>query len=213
MQIQPSFQMMKMSNQNNDRKNIQFDQDKTRTRELLRLLIDDDHAAWCELVNSYGGLLFGLARNIFERHGRHASRHDIEDAVTAVWRNLLDDERSLLRKCLDRGEILPLLHTLVRNRCIDMMRKMGSDPCVPFAAEFLEKIPAPQEENEEEIPSGRQIVLAMDSLAAKERTCIKLFYLQERGYREISEITGIPMNSIGPTIRRALDKLRTFLSK
>ncbi len=201
-----------MSSKNNDKKQTPFSQERSRTRELLRLLIEDDHSAWCELVDSYGGLLLGLARNTFERHGRHASRHDIEDAVTAVWRNLLENERSLLRKCLAHGEILPLLHTLVRNRCVDMMRKQGSDPCVSFAADVLEKIPVLQEDSDEGIPESSQIVLAMNSLSAKERTCVKLFYLQERGYREISEIAGIPVNSIGPTIRRALDKLRGFLS-
>ena len=30
--------------------------------------------------------------------------------------------------------------------------------------------------------------------------------------REIAELTGIPVNSIGPTMRRALDKLRGFFS-
>lgn len=188
-------------------------QDRDDTRGIIRRLIADDHNAWCELVDSYSGLLMGLARNAFGRHGRHASRHDVEDAVTAVWRDLLANDKRLLHNCLARGEILPLLHTLVRNRCVDMMRRRGSDPCVQMDRENTPDIPAPAEVHEEEPPGDTEISLALDSLPLKERSCIKLFFLQDRSYKEISELTGIPVNSIGPTIRRALDKMRKVFEK
>jgi len=189
------------------------DRERDDTREIIRRLIADDHDAWCELVDSHSGLLLGLARNAFERHGRHASRHDIEDAVTAVWRDILANDKRLLRKCLERGEILPLLHTLVRNRCVDMMRKRGSDPCVPMDRENTPDIPVDAEVHQDESPRDSEISLALESLPLKERSCVRLFFLQDRSYREIAELTGMPMNSIGPTIRRALDKLRRVFDK
>ncbi len=201
-----------MPNQNNFH-SAPSGQSKDDTREILRRLISDDHDAWCELVNSHTGLLLRLARSAFERHGRHASRHDVEDAVTAVWRDLLAKEKRLIRNSIERGEILPLLHTLVRNRCIDMMRKRGTEPFVPMDCENIPDISVPSEVHQEESPGDSEISLALESLPLKERSCVKLFFLQDRSYREITELTGIPANSIGPTIRRALDKLRGFFSK
>ncbi|HBC88121.1 MAG TPA: hypothetical protein DCZ94_14315 [Lentisphaeria bacterium] len=188
-------------------------QDRDETREIIRRLIADDHNAWCALVDTYSGLLLGLARNAFERHGRHASRHDTEDAVTAVWRDLLANDKKLLHSCLERGEILPLLHTLVRNRSVDMMRKRGSDPLVPMDREKTPEVLVLPEVHQDEPPRDSEISLALESLPLKERSCIKLFFLQDRSYREIAELTGMPVNSIGPTIRRALDKLRKVFDK
>ncbi len=188
-------------------------QDATlRIRELLRRLIADDHDAWVELVDSHTGLLLTLARKTFERHGRHASRHDHEDVVETVWRDLLAHNCRLLHSCLDRGEILPLLHTLVRNRCVDMMRAKGTEPFVAFDATTTPDAAIPAEAHQELPPDDDKVVAALESLPAKERSCVTLFYLQNRGYREIAELTGIPVNSIGPTMRRALDKLRIFFS-
>ncbi len=187
--------------------------DRDGTRDILRRLIDDDHDAWCELVDSHAGLLLGLARNTFFRHGRHASVHDTEDAVTAVWRDLLANDKKLLRSCLERCEILPLLHVLVRNRCIDMMRKRGSDPLVPMDGEEAPEMMVAPEVHNDPPPGDSEISLALESLPPKERSCVRLFFLQDRSYREISELTGMPMNSIGPTSRRALDKLRKMIEK
>ena len=145
-------------------------------------------------------------------HGRHSSRHDHEDVVEAVWRDLLANDRRLLRDCHGRGEILPLLHTLVRNRCVDMMRAKGAEPFIAFDANAHSDASSPAEVHQESPLSDDDITAALDSLPAKERSCVTLFYLQSRGYREISELTGIPVNSIGPTMRRALDRLRGRLS-
>lgn len=37
---------------------------------------------------------------------------------------------------------------------------------------------------------------------------IDLFYLQDLSYHDIHEVSGIPENSIGPTLKRALKNLR-----
>ncbi len=188
--------------------------DRIRNRELLRRLASGDHDAWSDLVKTYTGLLFSLARNTFLRHGRHASHQDAEDAVAAAWKNILDNDMRLLNSCIERGEILPLLHTLVRNRSVDMMRKMGSDPYSRTASGDMPEVADESgQDAAEESPSPKDVELAIESLSKKEQTCIRLFFLQERSYREIAEITGIPLNSIGPTIHRAVLKLRAILKK
>jgi RNA polymerase sigma factor (sigma-70 family) len=52
----------------------------------------------------------------------------------------------------------------------------------------------------------------MRSLNARERTLVELFFLQGKKYREIAALTGVAQNSIGPTLGRALSKLRTALT-
>ena len=68
--------------------------------------------------------------------------------------------------------------------------------------ENIPDISVPSEVKQEESPGDNEISLALDTLPLKEQSCVKLFFLQDRSYREITELTGIPANSIGPTIRQ-----------
>jgi len=179
------------------------------TYPLLERLLRDDAAAWDELVRRYSALMLETARRTFAAYGFSASHHDHEDAVAVVWQNLLARDCERIRSCLGRRNFLPTLYVLVRNRCVDVMRRHKiqaepiSDEC-PLAA------PA------EPPPSGDALtpehgLAALEVLSERERALVQLFYLRERKYREISEITGIPMNSIGPMLQRALAKMRKHL--
>jgi RNA polymerase sigma factor (sigma-70 family) len=46
------------------------------------------------------------------------------------------------------------------------------------------------------------------ALPPRERLLIELFYLQDLSYHDIHQVSGIPENSIGPTLQRALKHLR-----
>lgn len=180
-----------------------------QTQALLRRLLQDDHDAWCELVRTYTGLLIDVARRTFATYGFSTSRHDHEDVVSAVWQNLLAHERRQIRQCLERNNLLPTLYVLVRNRCVDIMRrqKIDAEPidddlpvAAPDAAPELDPPITPE--------SG---LAALEVLSAREKTIVQLFFLQDRKYREITDLTGISINSIGPTLQRALEKMRKHI--
>lgn len=54
---------------------------------------------------------------------------------------------------------------------------------------------------------------ALGSLAAKERLVVQLFYLKGKKYREIARITGMNINSISPTLMRAVEKMQKYLEE
>lgn len=178
--------------------------------ELIRQLWANDADAWRSLVQAYSGLLLGVARRTFFSHGFQVSDQDAEDVVSDVWRNLLDHNRQMLRQCREQGRILPLLLTLTRNRAVDQMRRHKN-----FLVPLTDQVPEPVEEAESRVPEfdcARLTEHVWSVLSSRERTCVKLFYLQRRKYREIERLTGISINSIGPTLQRALEKLRGALS-
>lgn len=179
------------------------------TYELLERLLREEGSAWGELVRRYSGLLLETARRTFGSYGFAASYHDREDAVAAVWQNLLAQDLALVRQCLERRNLLPTLYVLVRNRCVDTMRrqKMHAEPITDDCL-----VAAPESETPGGLPvSPEKGIEALEKLAPRERTLVQLFYLRDLKYREISDLTGIPMNSIGPMLGRALEKLRKIL--
>ena len=184
----------------------------TGAREILLLqrLLRDDPAAWQELVETYAGLLLAIARRTFAAYGFEVSTHDCEDVVAEVWGNLLGHERRLIQQCLERRQLLPTLHALTRHRSVDRMRRRKV-LTRPLAGEH-DELPGDAAGAEVDTELAELLPQALAELSAKERTLVDLFFLQDKKYREIELLTGVSRNSVGPTLARALAKLRDWLA-
>jgi RNA polymerase sigma-70 factor, ECF subfamily len=178
---------------------------------LLQRLLRDDPAAWQEIVATYAGLLLAIARRTFAAYGFEVSTHDCEDVVAEVWGNLLRHERRLIQQCLARRQLLPTLHALTRNRSIDLMRRRKF-VTQPLAGEG-DELPAVDAESAPDAELASLLPQALAELSAKERTLVELFFLHGKKYREIELLTGVSQNSVGPTLTRALGKLRDWLAE
>jgi RNA polymerase sigma-70 factor (ECF subfamily) len=168
-------------------------------------LLAGDPAAWDRMVRELLPLLKGLAQRNFSKYGYSADPATCEDICSNIWHQLLADDRRLLRSCLEENRLLPMLHTLARNRCIDHIRKFRK---LSFSDTEV------RDEEEEHAPAHgagleREWLLRhIRALPPRERLLIELFYLQDLSYHDIHQVSGIPENSIGPTLQRALKHLR-----
>jgi len=170
----------------------------------LDAILDGDEEAWNRLVRETTPLLRGLAGRTFAKYGFSADQATCEDMASQVWINLLANERRLLHLCRERQAWAPMLHTLVRNRCIDHMRKTRT-VTLPDQDALPEPdhLPTPAPGLRKEWIQGH-----LNRLPDRERRLIELFFLQDLAYRDIEQTTGIPLNSIGPTLKRGLRRLR-----
>ena len=171
---------------------------------LLDRLLADDSRAWQELVRQYSPLLLAIVRKTFARYAARPTAQDCEDAVAEVWTNLLENDRRLVRQCRQKGNFLPMIQVLARNRSIDIMRKR--QPSALALVESQAAAPVTTEAASEISPTA--VAAAAAQLPSRQRVLINLFFLQGKKYREIAVLTGIPQNSIGPTLARALAALR-----
>lgn len=183
----------------------------SRDDDLLRRLVAGDASAWTELVDRYSGIMTAVARRTFATYGFTPVAHDADDVVAEVWANVLAAERRVLHRCLEHGRLLATLHTLVRNRAVDVMRGHRFKPLDLDASHLPEPV-TDDDDDEDPIPPER-LREALEALTDRERSIVELFHLQGRKYAEIATLTGIPMNSIGPTMGRALAKLRAALGR
>lgn len=173
---------------------------------LLERILNDDRDAWDRLVRDYSGFLTAIARKIFASYGSANATHDIEDAVCDVWKNLIENDRRVIRLCLERGNFLQTLQVLTRNRSVDILRRRQNNLAI-------HDIQPAQPQHEPPAFSAEEIARLVEELPQRERTLITLFFLQGKKYRQIADLTGIPQNSIGPTIARALARLRKSIKE
>ncbi|MCZ8285472.1 MAG: sigma factor-like helix-turn-helix DNA-binding protein, partial [Bacteroidia bacterium] len=66
------------------------------------------------------------------------------------------------------------------------------------------------EAKEEELSA---LELAVEELNEEQRRCIRLFYLQEKSYQEVSQLTGYTMNEVKSFIQNGKRNLKLKLEK
>lgn len=112
------------------------------------------------------------------------------------------------------------LHTVSRNHCLMALRKEKSERIhlenlykisggdIMESDEFIHLF---EDDHREEIIS--LLEEAIGQLNEEQKTCIELFYLRNKSYREVSEITGYDMNKVKSHIQNGKRNLRILLER
>ena len=127
-----------------------------------------------------------------------------EDIVDEVFEHLWNNFSTLMQ---DRSPV-PLLYSLVRNRCIDQLRhkEVHSKYEAYVQSTTVEEEDATDEEQIME-DYGRVMALIAD-LPPRTRSVFEACYVQGRKYREVGEEMGITTNTVKTLISRALAFVR-----
>jgi RNA polymerase sigma factor (sigma-70 family) len=173
-----------------------------------------------ELFQRYTHLVYGVCLKYLR------NEEDAKDAVMQVFEKLVNE--------LKHKPVLHFkswLHTLVRNHCLMWLRSRQSKGGREAAAFSLdEMIREPGENGEErtgmEFPDGlhltdgdaleQDLVLiekGLQELPFEQKTCLELFYLQQRCYKEIAELTGYELNKVKSYIQNGKRNLRIYVEK
>lgn len=163
---------------------------------------DGDEAAWRMIVDRFAPLVLAVARI----HG--LSQADQEEVACTVWLRLVEnlarlrDPRALPGwiKSTSRNEALRLCK--LRNRSVVMNPDDGEIWNPPDSADLDEELLR--------VELHHALREAMRTLTPRDRELVLLFLEDPPvSYQQITERTGIPHGSIGPTRNRCLQKLRS----
>ncbi len=171
--------------------------------ELVRSCLSGDEPSLREFVQRFQGLVFGLCVRML----RH--REDAEDVAQEVFLRVF---RNLDRWDQQRP-LKPWLLTITGNRCRTALEKRSRQRMPPeFAADLASDL-ASENRSNDAIDFAEELQLALDRLRADYKTCFILFYEQELGCAEISEIMGCPQGTIKTWLHRARHELADYLKR
>ena len=149
--------------------------------ELLQLYTRNGEAMYFgELYSRYIPKVYGLCLKYL--HEKEAAR----DAVMDIYANLTEKVKNY-----EITNFNSWLYSVVKNHCLHILRENERTIFVNFEDAFVENSPlftlnnTPQ--NEEEISA---LNFCMEKLPAEQETGIRLFYMEEKSYADIVEITG-----------------------
>jgi len=150
-----------------------------------------------------------LFQATYDRLFRYVARitGDVEQAKDIVQETFLR-LYLLLRQGKSVENLAGWLFCTGRNLAIDYLRQQRAEFFDEWPAEDIVISPLNQEEDLLERERNRAVRLTLATLPPRERACLEL---RARGlaYKEIAQVLGISVNSVGPTLAHGLRKLRT----
>ncbi|MGE6218637.1 RNA polymerase sigma factor [Nubsella zeaxanthinifaciens] len=155
------------------------------------------------LYNRYMHLVFGVCFNYLkdEEQSKDAVMQIFEELVTKLRVHQVQNFKSWL-------------HVLTRNHCLMALRKSSKNPTVTIDENFVE--------NDEfvhlDIDNTKETQLTimekcMETLSEEQRKSVDLFYLQEKCYKEVAEITGYDMLKVKSYIQNGKRNLKICIEK
>lgn len=94
----------------------------------------------------------------------------------------------------------PWLYVFTKNHCLMALRKQksaGRFKADPEEIMQSEPILHPfTEENDQKEKTFRNLEICLETLVAEQKRCIRLFYLEEKSYKEIARQTDWPLGSV-----------------
>ncbi len=158
------------------------------------------------LFERYAHLVFGVCMKYLK------NEEDSKDAMMQVFEGLGDD----LRKYQVRS-FPPWLHSVAKNHCLMQLRKrrlmVNDERGYRQAEATLLTMPEGMHFINEELNEAhfRNLEPAIRSLGHEQRQCIRLFYLEEKSYREVADITGFDLKQVKSYIQNGKRNLRNYL--
>lgn len=181
------------------------------TERMIERLCSGDSAAWAEFVERYRRLIFSA---IHRANGRFDAGWDEtaqEELFEEAIFKLLRREGKALRSWKGECKIETWIYRIVRNVCIDRLRKDGRREEV---CEADDQTPAESRDGVTiSASANRDLRLSLEqtidrTLSSREAIVVRLIYFEGFTYREVAERLNVTVGAMSGLVYRALAKLR-----
>jgi RNA polymerase sigma factor (sigma-70 family) len=170
--------------------------------ELLLAARHGDRSAWEQLIDRYSRLIRSVAAEF------RLQESDAADVAQNTWLRLFAYAASIR----DPEKLGGWLATTARREALALLRRSRPEVASESAGHDV-ATPDPSPEDVVVLAETRAAVRrATAELSGRQRLLVdELFYQPPRSYEEVSQRTGLPVGSIGPTRIRTLRRLHRTL--
>lgn len=162
-------------------------------------------AALAELYRLCAPHLFALAVRMLRR--RDWAEEVLQECFLSIWQNAA-------RFSADQSQAMTWMTRIVRNRCIDQLRKPDLEQPDPdgeieaaWADDALEPLGRLEASDE-----GKRMAGCMAQLEARQRMAIAMSFFDDLSHPEIAQRLGSPLGTVKSWMRRGLERLKRCLA-
>jgi RNA polymerase sigma-70 factor, ECF subfamily len=182
------------------------DAGRSPSREaLLQACARGDRAALHSLYQVTAPQLFGLALGILR--SRELAEDIVQDSFVLVWRQAHSFDPS-------RGAAMAWLARIVRNQCLDLLRRRGRE--APLDDTFMQswEDPAPSPADVTALSRDAQRLRnCLDELDEGPRRSLMLAYYEGMTFEQVASRLGAPLGTVKSWIRRSLIRLKDCMER
>ena len=193
-----------------DRKALNAASRNERLSGLLSRVALKDQSAFAALYEQTSAHLFGIAVRIVRE--APAAEELLQEAFVSIWHHADSYEAG-------RSQPLTWLNTIVRNRCLDSLRRREL-ATVPFASEDDGEggfeLPADDPTPEQMLLNGADahaVRACVETLDGSSRQAIALAFFQGMSHAELARHLQQPLGTVKSWVRRGLEKLKRCLDQ
>lgn len=160
-----------------------------------------------ELYERYSYIVFGLCLKYLK------NRDEAADATLSIFEKSMADLKVHEIKQFDHW-----IYVVAKNHCLGLFRSETVSRGRHEQYAYMQR-----QEKEEEVDDIqvhelkerglRRLELALEQLNAPQQKCVKMFYLEDRSYTEISELTGMSYNEVKTHLQNGKRNLKLILSR
>ena len=172
--------------------------------QLMERLLVRDEAALREVIDDYGGVVYGMARRVLAEPT--LAEEVAQDTFMALWRRPGAYDPA-------RGSLQSFLLGVARNKAVDVVRKEESLRRTRDSLASEMQVTPSSYESGGRVEERDEVRAALASLSDVQREAIVLAYFGGRTYREVAAELGIPEGTAKTRLRDGLVKLRHVLSR
>ncbi len=169
--------------------------------QLNNYRISGDIAVLGKLFEKYVSLIYGVCLKYLK------DEDAAKDAVMGIFEELI-----VKAKQHEVKQFRSWVYVLSRNYCLMQLRsdKKGGEISLDEVMEFTPLV-HPDDNNKEE--TLKALERCMEKLIPVQKQSIDLFYLKEKCYKEIAELTGFTLNDVKSYIQNGKRNLKLCLEK
>jgi len=169
---------------------------------ILKRIGSGDKTAVQECINTYGGLIWSLARRML------SNSEEAEDAVQEIF---IDVWKNAGRFDESQASETTFVAMIARRRLIDRMRKQNRQPNIDSIEDVLVEPTENRNQNIQTSIEAKEAAQAMKNLRPEQRQILHLSIVQGFSHQEISNALDIPLGTVKTHARRGLIKVREVL--
>jgi len=169
---------------------------------ILKRIAAGDKTAVQDCLDSYGGLVWSLARRM------SPNTNEAEDAVQEIF---IDVWKNAARFDESQSSETTFVAMIARRRLIDRLRKIGRQPNVDSLEDVLAEPSGGKDNNLQLCVEAKAAAAAMKNLRPEQRQILHLSIVQGFSHQEIAETLKMPLGTVKTHARRGLIHVREVL--
>lgn len=178
-------------------------------RTILQRCLNHEVGAWNDFVDRFLGLIYHVIHYTAHLRSTPISPENVEDLAQEILLQIVANDYAVLRQFRGKSSLATYLTVIARRVAVTELQKLAPSP-KSISPEFRKSSQQVLESRgvQAGIENLEQVQQLLKRLPARERSVVRLFYIEGRTYEEISAALNIPVNSIGPVLSRAKKRLR-----